>query len=44
VLVTPEGRTFLAPTLLEVAEQAHNIPSEDNFIFKVGDRVVGKLR
>ena len=41
VLVTPDGRTVLAPTLLEIAQKAHRTPSEDNDIFKVGEKVIG---
>lgn len=44
VLVTPDGRTTLAPTLLEIAQQAHQAPSKDNCIFKIGEKAVGWLR
>ena len=43
VLVTPDGRTVLAPTLLEIAQQAPQAPSKDNCIFKVGEKVIGRL-
>ena len=43
VLVTPNGRILLAPTLLEIAQQAQQAPSKDNCIFKVGDKVIGRL-
>ncbi len=43
VLVTPDGRTVLAPTLLKIAQQAHRAPSKDNCIFKVGEKVIGRL-
>ncbi len=42
-LVTPDGRTTLAPTLLEIAQLAHQAPSKDNCIFKVGDKVIGRI-
>jgi hypothetical protein len=44
VVVTSNGQTIFAPTLLDVAQQAAKIPSKDNFIFRVGEKVLGKLR
>jgi hypothetical protein len=44
VLVTSEGKTIFAATWGKLMEQASRIPSPDNFVFKVGDRVLGKLR
>ncbi len=43
VLVMPDGRTILAQTLEEIAQQAHQAPSEDNCLFKVGEKVIGRL-
>lgn len=43
VLVTPEGRTVLAPTLVEIAQQAQRTPNKDNCIFKIGKKVIGRL-
>jgi len=36
--------TIFAPTLVEVMQRAHERPSPNNFIFKVGDIALGKLR
>lgn len=44
VLVTPSGKIFFASTLLGVAERAGKTPSSNNYIFKVGNKSVGKLR
>jgi hypothetical protein len=43
-LVTADGQIVLKPTLVEAAWQAAQVPSKNNFIFKVGSRSVGKLR
>jgi len=43
-LVTPDGQVIFAPTLVEVMQRAHERPSPDNFIFKVGDVALGMLR
>ena len=43
VLVTSEGRIVLAPPLEEIAQQAHQAPSKDTCVFKVGEKVVGRL-
>ena len=42
-LVTPDGRTVLAATLLEIVEQGQRAPSKDNCIFKIGEKVIGRL-
>ena len=44
VVVTPDGQTILGPTLMSAVQQAQAISPKDNFIFKVGDKVLGKLR
>ena len=44
VAITPDGRTVLAPTLLEVMEQAVAAFGPGSHVFKVGERVVGKWR
>ncbi len=43
-VVWSDGQTVFAGTLLDAARLAHRAPSADNFIFKVGERVLGKLR
>lgn len=42
--VSLRGETILGPTLLEVAQQATSRFGPGNFIFKVGERSVGKWR
>ncbi len=44
VIVTPDGRTILAPTFVDAVQLAHKAPNKDNFIFKIGEKAVGKLR
>ena len=44
VAITPDGRTVLAPTLLEVVQQAANVLGANNHVFKIGERTVGKWR
>ena len=36
-LVTPEGSVHFAPSLLELAWEAHKMPDDKNLLFKVGD-------
>jgi len=43
VLVASDGQIIFAPTLLALAEKAQKTPSKDNFLFKVGDKVIGHL-
>ena len=43
VVVTPDGQTIFGPTLLAAVQQAQEISPKDNFIFKVGDKVLGKV-
>ena len=42
--ISPEGKTLLGPTLLEVLKQAREAFGPGNFVFKVGQRAVGKWR
>jgi hypothetical protein len=42
--VSPDGRTILAKTLLEVVAKARAAFGPENFIFKVGARAVGTWR
>lgn len=44
VAITPDGRTILAPTLLEAVQQAASVLGSDNHVFKVGERTVGRWR
>jgi hypothetical protein len=43
-LVTPDGQVSFARTLVDIMIRAHERPSAENAIFKVGDVVLGKLR
>jgi hypothetical protein len=43
-LVTPDGQTIFAPTLVDIMVRAHEQPNAENAIYKVGDIVLGKLR
>jgi hypothetical protein len=43
VLVTPDGQTIFTSTLLEAVQKAADIPDPNNFVFKVGDKVVGRI-
>lgn len=40
--ISKDGRTLLAPTLEDALDQAVETFGPDNFIFKVGERAVGK--
>lgn len=42
--VSQKGKTILGGTLLEVAQKASSILGSGNFIFKVGEKAVGKWR
>ena len=42
-LVTPEGRVYFAPSLVELAWKAYRMPSDRNLLFKVGDIVACKI-
>jgi len=42
--VSPDGKTVLGATLLEVSKQAKQTLGTGNFVFKVGEKAVGKWR
>lgn len=42
--VSPNGRTILGTTLLKVAKQAKQAFGPGIFVFKVGEKAVGKWR
>lgn len=42
--VSPDGKTLLGPTLIEVAQQAKAAFGPGSFLFKVGPKAVGKWR
>jgi hypothetical protein len=44
VVVTADGRMVFAPTLYEAVSEARKTLGRGTFAFKVGDRVVGKIR
>ncbi len=44
VAITPDGRTVLAPTLLEVMQKSVAAFGPGSYVFKVGERAVGKWR
>jgi len=44
VAVSPHGQIVLDKSLLKVCEQAKETFGHDNFVFKVGEKVVGKWR
>lgn len=44
VAISPRGETILGATLLEVAQEAKARFGTGNFLFKVGERAVGRLR
>jgi len=43
-LVTPDGETFFEPTLVAIFKRAHERSNRGNYIFKVGDVALGKIR
>jgi hypothetical protein len=43
-LVTPDGETFFAPTLVDIFKRAHERSNPGNYIFKVGEVALGKIR
>ena len=43
VAVSPDGRTILGSTLLEVMQRAVEVMGEDSCVFKVGERAVGRI-
>ena len=42
--VSPEGKTLLGSSLLEVANKAATALGPGNYVFKIGERAVGKWR
>jgi len=40
IVITPDGRTVIAPTLIEAAQQAAATLGRGNFAFKIGERAV----
>ena len=44
VAIAPDGRFVLAPTLVEAVQRARTTLGLGNFVFKVGERAVGRLR
>jgi hypothetical protein len=42
--VSPDGRTLVGATLLDVAQRARAEFGSGNFLFRIGTRTVGKLR
>jgi hypothetical protein len=44
VAIAPDGRTLVAPTVLEALRGARAAFGPGSFIFKVGERAVGRWR
>jgi len=44
VAISPSGNIVLGTTVLEVADKAAETLGPDNYIFKVGERSVGRWR
>jgi len=44
VAISPEGKAILGPSVREVLVQAKTTFGPGNFIFKVGEKAVGKWR
>jgi hypothetical protein len=44
VVITPDGRTILAPTPIEAVLKGRDEFGSGNFVFKVGERAVFTLR
>ncbi len=44
IVVTPDGQTVVAPTLMEAMQQGYQVFGKGNFLFKVGQKSVGKIR
>jgi hypothetical protein len=42
--ISPDGKTVLGATLDEVAEQAEATFGPGNFLYKIGEKAVGKWR
>ena len=43
IAVSPQGQVVLAPSFVEALQQGSQQFGKGNFIFKVGEKVVGKL-
>jgi hypothetical protein len=44
VAVSPDGRTMLGTTLRDVVRQARATFGPGNFVYKIGDKAVGRWR
>lgn len=44
IAISKDGRTLVGPTVLQVMQQASDAFGRGNFIFKVGERSIGKWR
>ena len=44
VAIFPDGKTIIGPTRLEVANQAVHTVGRGSFLFKIGEKAVGKWR
>ena len=44
IAISPDGETVLGLTLLEVVEKATSTFGPGNFVFKIGERVIGTFR
>lgn len=44
VAISPDGRTIIGPTVLDVMRQALAAFGPGSYVFKVGDRAVGRWR
>jgi hypothetical protein len=44
VAISPDGRTLLAPTVLEAAQKAVETCGSGSFLFKVGEKAVWRWR
>ena len=44
VAISREGKTVVGPTLIDVAEQALRRFGPGSFVFKIGEKSVGRIR
>lgn len=44
VAIAPTGKTIVRPTLIDVAEQALASFGPGSFVFKIGEKSVGRIR
>jgi hypothetical protein len=42
IAISPNGKTLIGNTLIEIIQRAKTALDPGNFIFKIGDRAVGK--